>query len=222
MRWHKANRPYLAALLTIVLTLFTAGQAFAWQYDRQYASGLWGSATGKSWSPVNWRDAAGVGYPRLQANFLIDNANQRATQPYAKNVRWTQQAVDWMRQNSGTISITFHSSLDGNTGPTGTGTCSNWWQAVAWGATNLPGGRSQVVKRNCSFTWANEVRILGDKMQIPAGADYWAQAWFQEVDPNNNPKGQFNVDTYWDGNENYHQKYCIATNGNAAVDCPVN
>lgn len=41
---------------------------------------------------------------------------------------------------------------------------------------------------------------------MAANTWYWAQAWYHDDQKHD---GQFNVDTYWDGQENYQMKYCV-------------
>jgi hypothetical protein len=193
-------------LLGIALSLFMVGHALAFQYNQPY---------GSVWPTKNWSPTAG----RLQGSGGIDAQGKRATQPVGNNVTWNAQAIAWMQGNSGTVSITFHSSFDGNTGPSG-GCGTNKWAAVSWAASNLPGASATVYKRGCSFTWPNEVRIAANKNNLVANTNYFGQAWYQDTDITNDPKGQFNVDTYWNGSENFHQKYCIPANSNTAGACP--
>jgi hypothetical protein len=199
---------FLATLFVVGLTLFTVGQVFAWEYDRPYAVGLYGTSTGKTWSPYQGRLRGDVGY---------DNANERATQPLAQYVRWNWSAINWMRANNGSISITFHSSFDGNTGPSAG--CDNYWYAQYWASTDLPGASATVFPRSCGFTKDSEIRIYGDKYRLYGDVDYFAQSWYKERYNSGEPKGQFNVDTYWGSSENYHQKYCVRDNGYTAVSC---
>lgn len=207
-----------SVLLAVSLSFFVIGQALAWQYDQPYVDGLWGLSNGQAWSPYKG-GAYGFIEPRLRGDGGFDSQGKRATQPLAQYVKWNQQAINWMRANSGSVSVTFHSSWNGNTGPTGTGSCSNWWQAVSWASTSMPGASAEVVRRNCGYTFFNEIRIYGDKNQLVADKDYFAQSWYQDTDTANDPKGQFNVDTYWNGSGNYHQKYCIPDNSNTAGGC---
>lgn len=194
-------------LMVVGVSFFMVGQALAWQFDQPYTAGLWQTT---DWAPYQGR---------LQGNGGIDAQGKRATQPLAQYVRWNQQAIDYIRSSWNSTAITFHSSWNGNTGPTGDGSCSNWWQAVNWASTNLPGSWATVYQRNCSFTWANEIRIGGNASQYLANTDYFAQSWYQETNTSADPKGQFNVDTYNGGSGDFHQKYCIPDSSNIAGSC---
>jgi hypothetical protein len=202
---------FAVVLMLVGLSFFTAGHAFAWQFDQSYASGLWPA--------TNWAPTQG----RLRGDGGIDSQGKRATQPLAQYVRWNQQAINWARDQQqwgpAPVSITFHSNWNGNTGPTGTGSCSNWWRAVNWASTNLPSPTATVYNRNCGYTFANEIRIWGNIFQYAANTDYFAQSWYQDTNTSSDPKGQFNVDTYFGGSANYHQKYCIPDASNVAQPC---
>lgn len=196
---------FYAGLFSVSLAFFFIGQAYAWEHTTAYSSGLRG-AGGREWAPTSGSLSGDVW---LDAN---DNF-RRKTQPYASQ-KWDTTGMNWIKSNSGRLSITFHSSAQGNTGPSG---CGNYWETINWAGTNQPAGIFTIEKRNCVYTYANEVRISGDKAQMSAGTTYWAQASFTDDQKHD---GQFNVDTYWDGQENYHQKYCVLSLADRPGTCP--
>lgn len=188
------NRFVTTLLITIVSAVFV-GRALAWELSANYQAGLYVPGTLKPWQP-NAGNLNGTVFN--DAN----NGMRRTTQPYASQT-WNDAAMQWIKANSGRLSITFHSSSRGDTGP---GDCGNYWEQKGWAATNQPGGVFSTHPRNCFYTYVNEIRISGDKSRMSANTWYWAQAWYHDDGKHD---GQFNVDTYWDGQENYQMKYCV-------------
>jgi hypothetical protein len=195
MNHHLFQNRYTKWLCLVVVMFIVVGQALAWELSANYQAGLWTAGTSKPWQP-----SAG----NLNGTVFNDpnNGLRRTTQPYASQ-QWNDAAMHWIKNTSGRLSITFHSSYHGNTGPTG---CGNYWEQKNWAATNQPAGQYTVHQRNCGFTWYNEIRIFGDKSRMAANTWYWAQAWYHDDGKHD---GQFNVDTYWDSQENYQMKYCV-------------
>lgn len=186
------------ALVVLLLGAFT-GQAFAWQVTQLYQDDtLYGQANGRSWSPSNGQ---------LSGN-VVREAGQRRAYAEANYVRWNQQAVDWMKaQWWGTPSITFHVfdfTADN---------CTSW-SSVDWSWTNLPGAsRNRPWRIPCGN---NEVRVQADRSQLTAGTNYVAQVLFFDTSTNKNARAKVVVDTYWDGDGNYHQHYCVPANTDTA------
>jgi len=111
-----------------------------------------------------------------------------------------------MRANPGTPSITFHIfDYTGNN-------CTNWTSLV-WSYTNLPGSTLYQPLRWCGY---NESRVQADKTRLTANTNYVAQVVYYDKAPRNRAKVV--VDTYWDGNGNYHQHYCIPNNQDTALN----
>jgi hypothetical protein len=191
---HLSKYRYAAVPIFVALSFAFIGRAYAWETTLNYAAGLAG-AGGSAWAP---------GAGNLNGDVWLDpNDNfRRKTQPYGSQ-SWNANEMNWIKANSGRLSITFHSSYHGNTGPN---TCDNGWTTINWAGTNQPGGVYTTHPRNCFYNYINEVRISGDKSRMSAGTWYWAQSSFTDDQKHD---GQFNVDTYWDSNENYHQKYCV-------------
>jgi hypothetical protein len=193
-------------LMLVGASFFVAGQALAWQFDQPFSSGLYPA---KSWAPDSGR---------LQGSGGIDSQGKRATQPLANNVQWRQAAIDWMRANyQGNPAFVFHSSSAGNPGSSD---CSNWWKAVSWASTNLPGSSASVVSRSCGYTFANELRIFGNQYQMSAGTNYFGQSWYQDTNTSSDPKGVFSIDTSWysygSTSDNFNKNYCIPASSNTA------
>ena len=130
---------------------------------------------------------------------------QRYTQVGAQNHKWHADQVNWMRANGGIPSMAFHIFDQG-------ANCSADWVPV-WGASNLPGFQApNYPLRQCGVWIAHrfEIRLPADRNQIAAGVEYWGQGGFRNDNPRDRAK--VTVDTYWDGNENYHQQYCVFAN----------
>ncbi len=208
MERRRLSKTVITMSFAVALVMFSLGYAMAWEVDQSYATGTQGQPGAQAWSPFNGRLAGDVG---------TDAAGFRATQPYAYNVVWNRAALDWAKTNSGVLSITFHSSFDGNTGPFGT--CDNEWLVRSWLATNLPASQGTTYNRSCNYTYPSEIRIFGDKMNMVPNQTYWAQSYYRDQSSTLRRKGQFNVDTYWNGSENYHQKYCVDQNSFTAKVC---
>jgi hypothetical protein len=189
-------RRCIALMLAVLLGLW-CGQASAfhapWQSRQNYqADTLWGQANGRAWSPT-----AGILSGEVYWNANMDGGN-RITFAEASYHRWNQQAIDWMKANSGTPSITFHIfDWDGDN-------CTNW-TSVAWAGTNLPGATFSQPLRWCGY---NETRVNADKTKLVAGTGYVAQVKYRDKAPRNRAKVV--VDTYWNGDGNYHQHYCVS------------
>ncbi len=201
------RKRFTIVFLVLTLSCFMAGRALAWQFNGSYG-GVWPT---KSWSPVQGT---------LHADIARDSSGKRLTQPYVYTISWNQQAIDWMRANSGDVAVTFHSSYDGNTGPTGG--CSNTWSVYVWSSTNLPGSWFNWYQRNCGYYWPNEGRIYADKNRLIRNTGYYAQGWFYDNSGSSMTRGQFNVDTYWvnsSGNANFHTKYCVTDFSMIAITC---
>jgi len=198
------KRSYPATMLAVLLTFFLAGQALAYQFDQPYAAGL---HPAQSWAPYTGR---------LQADGRI-SGGRRITEPLAQSVKWNQTAINWMRSTGGSLSIAFHSSYNGYTGPNGG--CDNGWAPMNWAATNMPGGSYTEYYRSCYYQWLSEVRVFGDRTRLAANTSYWAQSRFGDYAVTSDPRVQINVDTYWNSSENYHQKYCIGDNATTAGSC---
>jgi hypothetical protein len=203
IRWFLNKRLTVLAVCMMV-SLFSVGRAWAWEYDQGY-----GGLGAKSWSPSGGRLAADVGR---------DSVGARATQPYAYNIWWSAATVTWIKANAGTVSVTFHSSYAGYTGPSGG--CDNKWASEEWLASNLPGVNGHTYWRSCFFGTKSEIRIWPDKNLLVGGRLYWAQSYYKDYSGAAETRGQFNVDTYWDGSENFHQKYCTLDHGFTAIVCP--
>lgn len=198
---------FCLSLLALALCFFAAGQALAWQVSAGF-NNVQGSG-GQPWAP----------YSGTLYGDIARSGGTRITQPFAHDVRWSQQAIDWMRANSGDVAITFHSSYAGETGPNDN--CYNSWWAQSWSSTNMPGSRRELVSRNCGLTMTNEVRVFGAKGQLVKDTLYYAQAWYSDRSTDEE-RGQFNVDTYWvnwSGQGNYHAKYCTDDRSMTARNC---
>lgn len=114
--FHRLSKNRYAKVLFVIAVMFTlVGQALAWEISVNYEAGLWVVGTSKPWQP-----SAG----NLNGDVFNDpnNGFRRTTQPYASQ-KWNDAAMQWIKNTSGRLSITFHSSYHGNTGPSG---CSNY------------------------------------------------------------------------------------------------
>jgi hypothetical protein len=187
-------------LVTLFLGAFTGQALAAWQARQLYQGDtLHGQPSGKDWSPS---------HGQLSGQVLRENGERR-TIAEANYHRWNQKAIDWMKaQWWGTPSITFH--VFDHTGDS----CTQW-KSMDWSWTNLPGASRYRPLRRCGD---NEIRVQADRHQLVANTDYVAQVRFFDTSANMNARAKIVVDTYWDGNENYHQHYCIPTNQDVAGD----
>jgi hypothetical protein len=184
-------RRLMAFALMFALLGGLTEQAFAWQSSQNYQGDtLFGQPNGKAWSPIR-----GV----LSGKVYWEN-QQRRTMAQASGHAWSQAAIDWMRQNSGTPSITFHifDYVADN--------CTNW-TAIGWAGSDLPGATYTQPLRWCGY---NETRVQADKTRLVANKDYIAQVIYYDKSPRTRAKVV--VDTYWNGDGNYHQHYCIPDN----------
>lgn len=190
------RRTIMIALL-IALTGLTAGQAHAaWQIVQGYqADTLEGQPNGRNWSP----------FSGTQTGKVYWSGGQRYTQVGAQNHAWSAGRITWMRGNSGTPSIAFHIFAPN-------GSCPDNWTSVSWSATNLPGAGLQRPLRWCGY---NELRVTTDKNSLVGNREYYAQVVFHNTAPSTGARVV--VDTYWNGDGNYHQHYCV----NAHNDTPV-
>lgn len=191
--YHRAHTLSILVLVALLLGVFT-GQAFAWQNTQLYQSDtLHGQPNGRNWSPINGQLSGKV----------VREGGERRSYAEANYHRWNQQAIDWMKaQWWGTPSITFHVFGSPND------TCTNW-TSIDWSWTNLPGASRSRPLRGCGF---NEVRVQADRNQLIANTNYVAQVVFRDTSSGLNAPAKVVVDTYWDGNGNYHQHYCIPAN----------
>jgi len=150
----------------------------------------------RNWSPIGGQLSGKVFW----------EAGQRRTYAEANYHKWDQATIDWMKQNSGTPSITFHIfdfTADN---------CTNW-TSIGWSFTNLPGSTLSQPLRWCGY---NESRVQADKSRLTANTNYIAQVVYYDKSPNNRAKVV--VDTYWNGEGNYHQHYCIPNNQDTALN----
>jgi hypothetical protein len=163
--YYLSKHRFVTTLLVIAVLSAFVGQALAWELSANYQAGLYTPGTSKPWQP-----SAG----NLNGDVFNDanNGLRRTTQPYASQT-WNDAAMQWIKANSGRLSITFHSSSRGDTGP---GDCSNRWEQKSWAATNQPAGMFTTHARNCFYSYTNEIRIFGDKSRMSANTRYWAQA----------------------------------------------
>jgi hypothetical protein len=205
----RAKFTLLFAVL-VAMSLFGAftGRVFAnhhpggnWETRQDYElDTLYGQANGKSWSPV---DGVLSGEVYYNANDLkccygfptetLDGTRRAIAE--ASYVKWAQSAINWMNSNSGVPSIAFH--VFDYSG------CPFNWHSDHWYATSLPGASGWLYWRCGDST---EGRVEADKTQLVAGTEYFAWWWF--IDPSGNSRAKFTVDTYWNGDENYHQHFC--------------
>lgn len=104
---HLSKYRYAAVLIFVALSFAFIGRAYAWETTLNYAAGLAG-AGGSAWAP---------GAGNLNGDVWLDpNDNfRRKTQPYGSQ-SWNANEMNWIKANSGRLSITFHSSYHGNTG----------------------------------------------------------------------------------------------------------
>jgi hypothetical protein len=118
--YYLSKHRFVTTLLVIAVLSAFVGQALAWELSANYQAGLYTPGTSKPWQP-----SAG----NLNGDVFNDanNGLRRTTQPYASQT-WNDAAMQWIKANSGRLSITFHSSSRGDTGP---GDCSNRWEQKA-------------------------------------------------------------------------------------------
>lgn len=197
-------------LLVFVLLMGLTGTALAWQYSQSYTPNtLWGQPNGKAWSPYTGT---------LNGDVYGPPNPQRWTQPRGSGVAWNVEALNYIRNNGQKVAITFHSF---ERGPNGENRCSSF-DAVADAGTNLPAPKTVLVnwRPPCWNSRYTEIRVRSeDANQIGPFSGYWAGAWFKEVNTTNQQQ-KISVDTYYGGNENWHQTYCILPGGFTAVVCP--
>jgi hypothetical protein len=182
-------------MTTDCTTVRLVGQALAFDVSQGYQRDtLFGQPNGKAWSPTR-----GI----LSGSVYWENG-QRRTLADASGHAWNDQAIQWMRNTSGTPSITFHifDVVADN--------CTNW-TSVSWAFSDMPGSTYLQPLRWCGY---NEIRVQADKTRLVVNKDYRAQAIFYDKSPRTRAK--VNVDTYWNGDGNYHQQYCIHNNGDLA------
>jgi hypothetical protein len=191
-------RRLMPLLLLVALLGATSGQAFAqaWQVLQWYQPDtLEGQANGQNWSP----------FKGAQTGTVYWQDGVRRTQAGAQNHAWSVDRIVWMRQNNGTTSIAFH-IFDWNGG------CPTDWTAEVWSATNLPGSTLQRPLRMCGN---NELRVTTDRHSLVANREYFAQVVFRNTAPST--RARVAVDTYWNGQGNYHQHYCVNANNDTAT-----
>jgi hypothetical protein len=189
------------------LFMALAGTVFAsWEFVSSYASNtLYGGIYGQPWSPYD-----GVLY-----GHAYNVSGGRETVPLGNYVRWNYDALNYIRNNGKKVAITFHSFRNG-------GGCSSF-EVMDYAGTNLPA--PQINKYWRPPCWPGtfrytEVRIRSnDANQISAGTVYWGQGFYRD-DNTTGHRQEITVDTYYGGQENYHQKYCINAGVAWASSCP--
>ncbi|MCI0565302.1 MAG: hypothetical protein MN733_43105 [Nitrososphaera sp.] len=192
----------LAVPLAFILAMGVVGQALAWQYNQAYiASSLYGGANGKPWSPYN-------GYLRGDV-FQLSN---RVAVAQGDTVRWNSTALSYITSHGQYVYITFH-SFNINNG------CSSFRaDSVGW-ASNLPSPFQLVLIRLPCTTRYTEMRIgSNSQVSIAAYTSYWGKGQYTE-ETSTSLDQKISVDTYYGGNENYHQVYCIRVGQVVAVVC---
>jgi hypothetical protein len=198
----------LAAFLAFVVLMGMAGTALAFQFSQSYQPDtLYGQPNGKPWSP-----SSGI----LEANLYYINY-QDITDPHGNSVTWGSDALNYIKTNGQKVYITFHSFRASDNG------CSAFEpQSYGW-ATNLPNPGVERHKRQCWPSRFTEIKIFSNSQNsMQAGTSYYGKAQYNEYAGTNYTQ-MITVDTYYGGNENWHQKYCFQPNlGYAAffVNCP--
>lgn len=185
----------MASMIAVGLTGAITGQALAWQNSQLYqADTLYNQTNGKAWSPTAGQLSGKV----------VREGGQRRTYAEANYQKWNQTAINWMNGSffGGTPSITFH--IFASPGDS----CSNW-TSIDWSWTNLPGASRYRPLRGCGY---NEVRVQADRTKLVANTNYVAQVVFYDTSAATNSPAKVVVDTYWNGDGNYHQHYCIPGN----------
>lgn len=196
----------LLLALAFVLFMSMAGTALAWQYTAFYTyNTLYGRPNGKPWSPDSGQLYADVG----------NSGGNRQTNPIGSSVWWNPTALSWIRSNDDNgdkVSITFHSYQYSNNG------CSSF-KTTGNAATNLPAPQYLQYWRQC-FLGYTEGRVTATNSDaLVAYYSYWGQAIYQD----NNTTGErqkLTVDTYFGGQENWHQTYCVDAYQFTARVCP--
>ena len=129
------------------------------------------------------------------------------------DVWWNPTAVSYIQNNGQLVSITFH-SFDINNGCSSFATTGN-------GGTNLPAPRLEQYRRQClPFGNYTEARLVAtNSSALAAYTYYWGQAIYQD-DNTTGVRQKVTVDTYYGGNANWHQTYCIDPGAYTARVCP--
>lgn len=195
----------LVAFLAFVLFMGMAGTALAWEYSQSYTSStLYGGPQGKPWSP-----SGGI----LQADVHNVSGNRR-TNPVGNLVYWGTAALNYIRNNGQWVSITFH-SFNINNG------CSSF-AVLDMAGTNLPAPQvNKYWRAPCApltFRYT-EVRIASTNANLmQPWTSYWGQGFYQDNNTTTT-RQKITVDTYYGGQENWHQTYCINVGSFVASVC---
>lgn len=194
----------LSIALAFVLAMSAAGTALAWQYTAFYTSNtLYGQPNGKPWSPLNGQLYADV----------YNSGGNRQTNPIGSSVYWNSTALNYIRGNGQNVSITFHSYQYSNNGCSSFGTTGN-------SATNLPAPQYLQYYRQCSPFRLTEGRVTSTNANaMVAYYSYWGQAIYQDNNTTSE-RQKLTVDTYYGGQENWHQTYCVDAFQFTARICP--
>lgn len=170
------KRRLLPLLMSVILLLFGAGTAGAWDLDHGYAG--------------TYPDQYSVDSGTFSTGY--DGGNN--TFGAAAQFHWRSSAVGWIQSNAA-YSGSFHNkpaiAFHGEAAP---GNPCVSLDASTWFSSDLPNARGQW-EFHCTSAYYEEVRVLADApWQLGGYANYYAQVMYNNVGTGG---GDLNVSSYW-------------------------